>query len=318
MKTSAQPSHWYILGAGAIGCLWGAHLGLAGHRVTLLLKNHSTLDTFRQRSVIELTDAMQVRTVKVDAELSQTPAPLHNLLVCTKSVDVIKAIASVEPRITATTRIVLLINGLGVQQEVAARYPHIELVCGTTTEGAFRTGPFQVTHAGIGTTYFGLLDDPDKITGPQIKNALLHSLSRLALQVDWDPRIIRRLWSKLAVNCVINPLTAIRGCRNGAILEPDSAPYIKQLCAEIEQVLTALQLEQPDRPLYDQIKAVALATRDNYSSMYQDVHAGRATEIESITGYLCRQAERLGIAVPLNRSLYDTLKGTAGHRVVET
>lgn len=313
MKTSNQPSHWYILGAGAIGCLWGAHLRLAGHRVTLLLKNRTVLDTFRQRPIIELTDAVQVRTVKVDAELSQTSAPLHNLLVCTKSVDVMEALASVAQRITTTTRIVLLINGLGVQQEVAARYPNTEPICGTTTDGAFRTGQFQVTHAGIGTTYFGLLSDTDD--GQRSKDELLRDLTGLALTVDWDPRIIRRLWSKLAVNCVINPLTAIRGCRNGAILEPDSAPYIKQLCVEIEQVLTALQLAQPEQSLYDQVTAVALATRDNYSSMYQDVQAGRATEIESITGYLCRQAEQLGIAVPLNLSLYDAVKRTTENQV---
>lgn len=301
---------WHILGAGAIGCLWGAHLDHSGHQVTLLLKNRLRLEEFKNSPTIELTHRDQKLSVTVNAELCDgEPTPIINLLVTTKSGDVLTALRSIQNRITEDTRLVVLLNGMGVQQQIATSYPQATLICGTTTDGAYRTDSFEVVHAGKGLTYLGKLNAEHRKQNRSVKDEIMAALQHTGLSVKWDDQIEYRLWYKLAINCVINPLTVINSCRNGDILQNSAwLAQVKQLCTEIEQVMAKQGIPKQDRSLFEQVSLVASSTADNYSSMYQDIQAGRPTEIEQINGYLCRTAEKLSVSVPLNQFLYEQIK----------
>jgi len=238
-----------------------------------------------------------------DDETGQKKQGLHrrkrhvisNLLVTTKAYQAVEAIRSVRSsfacylneddendqgrdRVPApTTRIILLCNGaLAVRDELERellfardeqqmnRRP-IVIHLGWTTHGAYRTDNddnvqddgeddywFHVVHAGFGRTC--------------IENSCPESLTRLFLncQTASPTEIHRQLWTKLAANCVINPISAIRRCKNGELLslvtssnnknngseQPWSSSFVEHVIREV--VLVAQAEEEQRRRRLDQ------------------------------------------------------------------
>ncbi len=306
-STKLQDQTWYVLGVGAIGCLWAAHLGLAGHKVKLILKSCRRLKQFQLSSEIKLSQQSEEFSIPAEAELANDKTSvIRYLLVCTKSPDALQAIQSIAHRLDQSSRLILLLNGLGAQQAVAEAFPNIPLICATTTDGAYLRSPFHVTHAGVGETHFGLISHQDE--KETIYSELKSTFRCLGLVAHWDNNIYPRLCNKLMVNAVINPLTAIYNCNNGEILKSaDRLSLIEELCIEIESVMDKLCPDHTSN-LFAKVQKIAHATAGNYSSMHQDIAAGRLTEIDYINGYLCQQAKELSIATPLNLKLIEKIK----------
>ena len=128
----------------------------------------------------------------------------------------------------------------------------------------------------------------------------------------WDVDIDSALWLKLAVNCVINPLTAVHGCRNGDLAR-DSAlgTQVGMLCDEVSHISRAAGFADIAANLEATVAAVIASTADNLSSMLQDVTRGSQTEIDYITGYLLQVASQHGIDAPHNRALLERIKKRA-------
>jgi 2-dehydropantoate 2-reductase len=204
--------------------------------------------------------------------------------------------------------VVLLQNGVGFQESVRLTLPAARVFSAVTTEGAFLEAELCVRHAGRGHTQLGLHPRAEAATAA----ALATELSGGGLAVEPVADIEAALWRKLAVNCAINPLTALHGCRNGRLLE-DCVLYAEfsALCTELETVFAGLGRGAIARTLRDQASAVARATANNRSSMLQDLEAHRETEIDFITGQLCRVARGAGIPCPRNESLLADVRRRA-------
>jgi 2-dehydropantoate 2-reductase len=112
------------------------------------------------------------------------------------------------------------------------------------------------------------------------------------------------------MNCAINPLTVLNDCHNGGLLEHPCE--VATLCAELGELLRNCGQSLAADGLASEVQQVIQATAANYSSMYQDVRAGRRTEVHYLLGHVCRVAARHGQALPhlerLQRRLVDNLK----------
>ncbi len=298
------PQRWHILGAGAIGSLWACHLSLAGHPARLILRTPAALQSFG--GSIQFKATTGEHHIRMAAELADQDAPIYQLLLTTKSYATEAAIASVRHRLSPSSVILLLQNGLGQQQQLADQLPEIAVYAGTTTEGAYRSGPQQLVHAGRGESWVGPINPRAYARGCEG----LDSLLQLPLTTGYDLRIRDRLWQKLAINAAINGLTAIHNCQNGQLARNSHyRQQMQQLCTEVEQLAAALQQPLFARPLLEVALEVASATANNYSSMQQDIQHRRHTEIDFINGYICCQAQRLGIDTPYNEALVRTITG---------
>nr|WP_067298634.1 2-dehydropantoate 2-reductase [Marinobacterium profundum] len=293
--------HWTILGAGAIGCLWAAHLQRAGASVSLVLRSPERLAQFRQRGGIKLIDDSGETFCPLNATLAATPQSIAQLLLCTKAYDSQRALESVWHRLNADSHILVLQNGMGSQQQVIERAGNDRVLIGSTTDGAYMRAPFEVVHAGRGETAIGRFYSTDA--------SLPDFGPKFGLQLRQDPAIETTLWRKLAINCAINPLTALYGCRNGELATvPAYSHALEALCKEFEAVAQACNIPLFEGPLHEQALMVARATANNYSSMLQDIRHQRPTEIEQITGFLCNQAQLAGIDVPRNRAALQQVR----------
>jgi 2-dehydropantoate 2-reductase len=126
---------------------------------------------------------------------------------------------------------------------------------------------------------------------------------------------------KLAVNCIVNPLTVTLDARNGSILYNYSLTRVMRLLlSEISLVIRSLpelqyipNVEQRFDPgrLETLVVGVANKTRDNISSMLADVRAGRQTEVEYINGWIVKKGEEQGVKCVTNYMLMHQVIGKA-------
>lgn len=288
--------NWHILGAGAIGCLFASLLQQASARCTLLLReNDPALDA--GEADITLRDHGHTTTRAFAVSACRAPEPIQHLLVTAKAYDVVQAVASVSHRLSGDSSVVLLANGLGFHEILAARWPGLNYYSATTTEGVFREAQRSICHAGRGQTLVGR-------QGQATPADWFGDWQALAADCDWTQDINQALWRKLAINCAINPLTAIHRCRNGELAaNPALAHEVASLCAEIKTIGLAAGHAAAVNQLQAQVAAVIAGTADNRSSMLQDVVAGRETEIEYLCGYLVRVAAELGLRAPRNEAM---------------
>jgi len=272
--------------------------------VELLLKDAQALVQFRQHGAVFLTRAGRRETVPVTASLAgEGTSVIGNLLITTKAHQTMAALHTAAPRLAQDCRLLLVQNGMGVTEQIAASFPALPLFCGVTTDGAYCPVRFSVIQAAVGETHIGGYREASAL------DSLLDDLPLDYLQIEGCGDLIDRQWQKLAVNCVINPLTAIYHCRNGELLKIRQARQrLKQLCAEIAEVGAALGYPKWRDELLAGTESVVRLTAGNYSSMYQDVDNGRATEIDYLNGYLIGRAKQLGIACPENERVYDEMK----------
>jgi len=287
-----------IIGHGAIGSLWAYYLHQLGLKVSLVGRSS-------QPREINLTVKLaNGQTDAVTLDYYQGQLPTHNdlVLVTTKAYQVKCALAPFLSQLNSTP-IVLMHNGMGSVETLALPASQSVLLA-TTSHGAFKADSATLCHTGLGTTFIGCYQ------GVSIKQAqdIATLLGQALPTVSYCDSINRALWLKLAINCAINPLTAIEQCRNGQLSAADYKTSIDQVCQEISLVTAQLQLNLDYQEIRDNVDDVIARTASNYSSMYQDILNQRQTEIEFISGYVVTQGERLGIATPKNKALLQAVK----------
>ena len=269
---------------------------------------------------------------------------IHNLIVSVKAPQTVKAIQRIAHRLTRGSTIMFLQNGMGILDEVNEQlFPDEEYrptyIIGVVTHGLYSNGPFNVEHAGEGTIALGAM--PRMLRNKPVEKETLSELAPSArylirtmtrtpvfVAIGFPPTgLLQQQLDKLAVNCIINPLTAIIDCKNGALL---SNMYftrvIRLLLAEISIVIQSLpELKNvPNVKMrFDTLRlerivfSIANKTAENNSSMLQDVKLGRQTEIDYINGYIIRRGEELGIHCVMNYMLMHMVKGKNKTRGLE-
>ena len=287
---------WHILGAGALGGLWAVRLSQL-MPVYLLARNPTS-----PSRALHLQDQQgsQSRTLPVEP-INAPGAPIRQLLVATKSYDALPALQAVSHRLLPNTAIYLMQNGLGSQEAVVRQYSRYPIYAVTTTEGANRRSPDEIIHAGRGQSWIGPLNERASLARA---NVTACRFREAGLESQATPDIRHRLWLKLAINCAINPFTAVLNCPNGELIH--YAFFNKRLpalCEEVAQAMSLAGYPTTATALQTQVQEVISGTAANISSMLQDIRAGRRTEIDAINGYLVQFSQAQGLQAPINEDL---------------
>ena len=291
---------WHILGAGNLGSLAGAALQRAGFDVQYADARPDPVGTpaHLHRQLI-YPDG---RREKVQWARDRT-GPITHLLIATKAPDTATALQPLLPRLSPGATLVRLQNGLGSLDGL--RLPDdCQVVEAISNSGAWRDGDTinvvaeNSTWMGHGS-HSGLQQIP-----PPWFDALLPHWPTLR----WHTDIRRQQWLKLSVNAVINPLTALHDCPNGALCDdPALRAHATRLADEADRLLVRLD---PDWPNDTLARAMQLAriTAHNTSSMRADYRAGRPTEIDYINGWLLRQAAPLALPMTAHAAIVAALQ----------
>lgn len=315
MSPLPDTQHWHILGAGAIGSLWGCYAYKAGLPATMILRDQATLAAYQSAGGITARLQSGTEVLPLPATCPEQQAePIDYLLITTKAQQTLDAIAALRPALSANVTLVLMQNGLGVAETLAEHFPEAVILQASTTEGAYREQVFSLVHAGRGQTLLGQSrelqrwSDAPPLSASELARVAA-SLSYPPLNVEPSDNIDAVLWRKLAINCAINPLTVKYRCRNGELLDnPLAASTMQAVIDEIVQFSEQTGRGAWVKDLLQQTRQVAADTALNRSSMLQDALAGRSTELDFITGELLRRAQEVNISLPANQKLYDQLQ----------
>ena len=289
-----------VVGAGAMGSFLGGLL--AKRNDVTLVSRRPHADAIR-RSGLRITGKSHIIAhPRVTTTLRDAPRA-DLVLIATKSYDTEAAVDSVR-RLGRRALFVTLQNGLDNPATIARRARRV--VAGTTGIGVTFLRPGDVRHAGVGDTVVGAYAGATTDDAVLIRDLLIEA--GVPTEVSRD--IHRDLWAKVIVNCAINPLTAITHLKNGSIARiPWLAEAAASVCRECAAVARAAGIGIADDEAIRRTITVARRTRENRSSMLQDVESRRRTEIDAINGAVVREAARRTVPAPINAALHALVRG---------
>ncbi len=191
-------------------------------------------------------------------------------------------------------------NGLGNLELMEAELGAQRVALGVTTVGATVLGPGRVRVGGSGATYVA--------PHPRLE-PLVDLLQTAGFEVHPADNIESLVWGKLVVNCGINGLTALLEVPNGELLaRPGARAIMQEAAQETARVAEANGVNLPYPDPVEQVEGVASRTASNISSMLQDIRRGAPTEVDAINGAVVQVADRLGVPVPVNRTLCNLVR----------
>jgi 2-dehydropantoate 2-reductase len=296
-----------VLGAGAMGCLYGAKLAEAGEDVTLLDVWKEHIDAIRKQG-LAVSSATGDRNVPMNvASDPLTVGRVDMVIVFVKSYHTREAMGGALSLLHDDTIVFTVQNGLGNVEQLAELTGERRIIAGTSGFGATMIGPGHIRHAGTGATTLGELSGE--------KTARIERLVSVFNAAGLNPILADNLqgilWGKLVVNAGINAITALTRIKNGQILEmPELTALMEKAVEEALEVSRRRGIRLvPEGGVLEHVKEVIRNTSENISSMRQDVERGRRTEVEFINGAIVREGKALGVLTPVNFALTNLVKG---------
>jgi len=293
-----------IMGAGAMGSLFGGLLALSGEEIFLISPQKDHIDTILTTG-ITIEERGKILTVRVKATTEASSAGKADLvLFFVKTYQTETAVSNALPLEKEDTVFLTLQNGLGNEEVICRRVDPKKVMVGVTNQGATLLGPGHVRHAGWGETHIGELKGAETGRGSRITKMF----QKAGIETHVSSQIYDLIWAKLLVNAGINALTALTGLKNGQLIDyPETLRMMYALVTEAAEVAKRKGIRVDENPI-QKVISVAEATRENRSSMGQDFDHKRKTEIDAINGAIVKEAKSLGISVPYNQMITDLIK----------
>jgi 2-dehydropantoate 2-reductase len=286
-----------IMGAGAVGCYYGAMLALAGHEVRLVGRA-AHVEAMRRAG---LRLERQGRDEHVPVAGSVEPQILGGtevVLFCVKSADTERAGAAVAPHLSRDAVVITLQKGVDNAERLAPLLSQqvIATVVYVATEMA---GPGHVRHHGRGDLV--VADTP-------ASGRIAETLRAAGVDVEISGNVAGALWAKLIVNSAYNALSAIAQLPYGELVRGEGVlAVMRDVVDECLAVAKASGVQLPG-DIWQATLRIAEAMPGQRSSTAQDLARGKPTEIDHLNGFVVRKGEALGIATPANRALGALVK----------
>ena len=293
-----------IMGAGAMGGLFGGLLAFSGEEVWLVDVQKEQVDVINSVGLtLEEGDKLQIIGVNATRDVASI-GKADLVLFFVKTYHTEQAVSDAVVLEKEDTIFLTLQNGLGNEEVLCKRIDPKKVMMGVTGQGATFLGPGHVRHAGRGKTFIGELDH--EVSDRAIRVAKM--FGEAGIDTEVSENIHDLIWDKLLVNVGINALTALTELKNGQLLDyPETLRIMEALVSEAAEVARRRGIRIEGNPI-ERVKSIAEATRGNRSSMGQDIDFRRKTEIDAINGAVVREAKRLGLPVPCNEVVTDLIK----------
>ncbi|GAA5231641.1 2-dehydropantoate 2-reductase [Verticiella sediminum] len=286
-----------VMGAGAVGCYYGAMLARAGHEVALVGRPMH-VEAMR-RDGLRLESAAWTGAVPVSATTSAAGvAGAEVVLFCVKATDTERTAAQMAPHLAADATVISLQNGVDNVERLAARLGQV-VVPGVVYAAVAMAGPGIVRHRGGGELVLG--------AAPGIE-CVAQALRAAGVDAAVSSRVAGALWAKLITNCAYNALSAIVQRPYGELVQGENVwAVMRDAVDECIAVAGAAGIELPDG-IWAGVEKIAVTMPAQVSSTAQDLARGKPSEIDHLNGYVLRKGAQLGVATPVNRALHALVR----------
>jgi len=293
-----------IVGTGAIGGFYGGKLAQAGASVSTLCR--SDYETVKAKG-IKVTSSLgdfHFTPEKVIRNLSEYSPPPDYILVGLKVLPEIDTAEIIKDVVVPETAIVLLQNGVEIEEPLVEAFPDNEIISGLAFICATRTSPGHIDHTDFGRVVIGRYPAGKSVKAEEL--ARLFNEAGLKCEVTEDAVTAR--WRKLVWNAPFNPISVLAGGADTKTMveNPESLELARQVMEEVCQIAEAVGHPLPVGVVQENIEGTRRMSPYK-SSMLVDFEAGRPMEVEAILGNGIRAAKRHNLAVPHMESLYGLL-----------
>jgi 2-dehydropantoate 2-reductase len=295
-----------VVGAGAMGSIFGARFVQGGHETVLVDVIESLVDTVNTSGVtIVRGDEETATRVPATTDPSSVGA-VDAVVFFTKCYHTAAAAQSAHPLVGAQTIVASLQNGWGNGDVLAAEYDPAQIVLGVTYNSGLVLGPGRVRHPADAATTLGPFAGDSTGDAERLAQAIRDG----GLEAEVAAQVRPEIWKKLVLNAATLPTAALAGMNAGALTEdPEMHELVSETAREAVAVARALGYDIDPEERVDSIHALLERAAATKGSMLQDFEAGRRTEIDVINGAVVRAAAESGVDVPLNRALVALVKG---------
>ena len=294
-----------VYGAGGVGGYFGGRLARAGADVHFIARG-AHLRALREHG-------LRVRSVKGDFEVQASatddPAdvgPCDYVLFCVKAFDTAVAAARLGPLVGEATAVVSLQNGVENEEELALAVGEDHVMGGAAFIFAEIAEPGVIRHTGgPASITFGELDG----RASERARRLLAGCEQAGIGAELSATIKTVLWAKLAFICAQAGLTAAARLPIGDIRSADAAwAAFGRMVAEVCTVAAADGYPVPPAAQERALALAQAAEPGSFSSLHDDLVAGRRMELEALHGFVVRRAAQHGVAVPTSEAVYAVLQ----------
>ena len=294
-----------ILGAGAMGCLYGAAFHRAGCEVALVDVNRPHIDAINAHG-LELETRAGTAFLPIPARLpEEVDAPADLVVVFTKTFHTDAALTGIKAAIGPGTWLLSLQNGLGNDKRLAAHASDDRMLVGSSSLPSDLVGPGKVRSHGEGGSKLYPAFDGD----PAFAQEVCELLTAGGLPATLEPEIHVAIWSKAIFNATMNPLCALTRRTPGFLgAHAESRAMIRACVEEGVAVANARGVPVPARPIHDLTEVSVTDHADHEASMLQDVKAGRRTEVDAINGAIVEAGKAAGVEAPVLETLWRLVK----------
>ena len=295
-----------VAGAGAMGTLFAGLLS-RGNEVSIIEKD-PVVRAAIARHGIRLTGITDMTVPPSVVKISSGAGGLAAadlVLICVKSYDTVSVLKKIHRYIGCRTTVMTLQNGIGNYENILKSVGKNRAVCGTTSQAATIERCGEVRHTGCGDTFLG------RSAGAEV---IAKNFSGCGINTRTVKNIQSVIWSKLVLNCAINPVGGIAGVTNGEILEYANLREVASAAGlEAACVARVSGIKLLFGDVVGKVSGVCGNTSGNTNSMLADIKAGRETEIDFINGAVVKKAGELCMIAPVNKALCEIVKKIAPH-----
>jgi 2-dehydropantoate 2-reductase len=299
-----------IVGAGAVGALFGSALARQGALVSVVCRSDYdavSRDGYDIRS--KSFGDHRFRPDHVYRNVADCREPPDYLLLTSKVLESVDRAALIRPAVGPRTVIVLIQNGVDIEPPVAEAFPDNELLSSLAFVAVGRGAPGQVNHLSLGSLILGRY--PAGVTPAAQAIAAAFEAGKVPCKLTEN--VIGARWQKAVWNAVFNPISILGGVLDtDAMLRTDAeVAFARRAMQEVCDVAQAAG--HPQSPsLVEQMLATTRAMPAYKTSMALDYENGRPMEIEAILGNTVRAARKVGVATPNLDAIYALSKMVAG------
>ncbi|MDT9023821.1 MULTISPECIES: 2-dehydropantoate 2-reductase [Rossellomorea] len=286
-----------IVGGGAVGLLFAGYLGQK-FDVTLIVRREAQVQSLLMNGITVHKGGSSFTTRVHSDLLTEVPIKFDFVIVAVKEYD-LKPLENVLVLMDMNQPLLFLQNGIGHLDWVKS-LPHHNILAGSVEHGALKENDHELHHLGEAKTNLALIKGEWGVVEELVSQSI--PSFPFLLKQEFEEMLL----TKLFVNVLINPLTALARVRNGKLVEN---PHLHQLQRDLFQELLLLFPHMERIVSFEGVEEVCKNTYQNRSSMLKDIEAVRKTEIESILGVLLEKAQKEHHFVPTMNVVYRLVKG---------
>jgi 2-dehydropantoate 2-reductase len=229
------------------------------------------------------------------------------ILFCTKSYDLEETAMACKPIVKSKTVLLPLLNGVDAAERLEKIFPENEVWNGCVYLVSRLVSPGLVRETGnIRKLFFG------SESGTEATLLYAEKLFRDAgIDATWSKNILETTWEKFLFISPMASLTSYLDKSIRAVFSDDeSNKVLEKLLQEIKAVADSKKIMVPESVTQQNIDKLKSLTPDATTSMHSDFKKGGRNELESLTGYVVREAQRLNVSVPTYNMIYERLKSS--------